>query len=1030
MLQPRDSDAHDSPTVALNHSRPSAGLTGLRDGHPTQFTDTPGAYPVVPGYEILGVLGSGGMGVVYKARQQSLDRLVALKMIRPDGVTDPALLARFQAEAAAVARLNHPNIVQVYEVGRCADQPFLCLEFVAGTTLEHWIDSKPHDPHTTADLVAQMADGLHHAHAHGIIHRDMKPANVLLDENTRPRITDFGIARFLEGDSQCKTRKGELLGTPAYMAPEQADRGAIQTTTDVYALGVILYEMLTGRPPFVAPTGLETIQLVLNAEPVPPRKLQPNLPVDLETITLKCLRKEPHQRYASAQELADDLRRWLAGAPILARPLSIWSRAVRWCRRNPLTATLSAALVGTVVGLGTLGIFWRAANEERRIEEARRTERANARREAAAQSLDEDLEKIAAALRDEDWAPAREAQGHAEGILEHRDVPEGYRERLDESRKALDLVAALSRVLAGTGRARGNKFDYASTDAEYRACLEPLGIQLNRPMEEWVATLRQSLVRGEIVRAVDRWAGLRSLLQDARGCRWLLELNNQLDADEWRQEARRELLDGERARLEARSRRVENEARTRDQLRLLGLLLEITGQTEEAKRLYRTAQTRYPTDFHCNHALGVLLMNENTRDAWAEALGCFRAALAIRPASAGVQVNAGVMLWRLDRKVEALEAYRRAAALQPNYAAAHFNQGVVLQALQRHDEAADCFQTAANLEPDNPSPLYRVALMRLKRDRLADMRSILQLIEDRGLYRFDEMQAILMEMDRRGLDEASLEDRARALRQDPENAGLHYDQGTVLHRLGRFPEAVSLLREAVRLDPRQPTHHCNLGLALLEVGEFNEGVESLCRGHALASADPKWPFPSAAWLVDAQTLARLQGLLENRPLDELLRDLTPKEVESLGRLLAIQKRYAPALAAYARALSRGAGTQTAWAPAVRWSAARAGLLAGLGAGTDPVPESERQALRAAALSWLHQELADLRQFLAQGGPERSRIVVGHLDACAHSHDSRDLRRLISRLPAAEQKIWRETLQQLEQLRLQSRQQIEISGPRP
>jgi WD40 repeat protein len=327
------------------------------------------AYPNIPGFEILGVLGWGGMGMVYRAHERSLNRLVALKMVHASAQADPQVLARLQVEAEAVARLQHPNIVQIYEVGQHGGSPFLVLELVAGPCLAQALSATPQPARWAAELVETLARAIHEAHALGVVHRDLTPANILLTPDERPKITDFGLAKLLVGGGDLRTQTGALLGTPSYMAPEQAAsrHQAIGAATDVYALGAILYEVLTGRPPFKAESPLETLRQVAADEPVAPSRLRPRLPRDLETITLKCLRKEPAQRYANAGALADDLRRFLEGRPILARRSSAPERAWRWCRRNRAVAGWMAtvALLLIVLAVGSFLAALRLRRAER-----------------------------------------------------------------------------------------------------------------------------------------------------------------------------------------------------------------------------------------------------------------------------------------------------------------------------------------------------------------------------------------------------------------------------------------------------------------------------------------------------------------------------------------------------------------------------------------------------------------------------------------------------------------------------------------
>jgi WD40 repeat protein len=312
----------------------------------------------VPGYEILGELGRGGMGVVYKARQTRLGRLVALKMILAGAHAGEADLARFRTEAEAIARLQHPHIVQIHEVGEQDGLPFFSLEFCPGGSLERKLNGTPLPPRVAAALVEKLARAMEAAHQKGVVHRDLKPANVLLAEDGTPKITDFGLARKLGEAGQTAT--GAVMGTPSYMAPEQASgqSNEIGPAADVYALGAILYECLTGRPPFRAATSLDTLLQVVSDEPVPPRRLQPTTPADLETVCLKCLQKERHRRYASAAALAEDLRRFQAGEVIAARPVGIAERGWKWVRRNPVVAgSVAAVAAALLLGAGVATLF-------------------------------------------------------------------------------------------------------------------------------------------------------------------------------------------------------------------------------------------------------------------------------------------------------------------------------------------------------------------------------------------------------------------------------------------------------------------------------------------------------------------------------------------------------------------------------------------------------------------------------------------------------------------------------------------------
>jgi WD40 repeat protein len=333
----------------------------------------------IPGYQLLERLGYGGMGVVYKARQLGLNRTVAIKMLLAGPHITAEHLERFRTEAATLARLQHPNIVQIHEVGEWQGRPYFAMEYVPGPSLAGRLDGLPQSQSYAVQLIEVLARAIHTVHRHGIIHRDLKPANILFTvdpweqsenrefrrlrsgESLTPKITDFGVAKDVTSTRDL-TQTGQAMGTPAYMAPEQAQGKANQVgpTTDVYALGAILYELLTGRAPFAAATSAEVFSRLLTEEPLSPARLVPKLARDLETICLKCLEKDPHQRYATALELAEDLHRYQVGRPIKARPIRFIERAWRWCRRQPLAAASLAGVVILLVALITTILIYDA----------------------------------------------------------------------------------------------------------------------------------------------------------------------------------------------------------------------------------------------------------------------------------------------------------------------------------------------------------------------------------------------------------------------------------------------------------------------------------------------------------------------------------------------------------------------------------------------------------------------------------------------------------------------------------------------
>jgi eukaryotic-like serine/threonine-protein kinase len=343
------------PSDAPELGCPRCLLESALNQHTTKSESLLGIVGELGDYELLEVVGRGGQGVVYRAHQKSLNRTVALKMIRVGSWATESHLKRFRREAEAAASLEHPGIVPIYEVGERDGSCYFSMRFVEGGQLDQVIKREPMSIRQAAELISKVARTVHYAHEHGILHRDIKPGNILLDAKGEPLLTDFGLARLVEAESTV-TRTKEVMGTPSYMAPEQAmgNNAAVSRATDVYGLGASLYQLLTGHPPFAGGTTYETIKLVLDTEPRQPRLLNPKIDRDLSTICLKCLEKDPKRRYSSALALAEDLEHWLKHEPIQARRTGLFTRGIKWVRRNPSTAVLVTVLVVFAIGSGVV----------------------------------------------------------------------------------------------------------------------------------------------------------------------------------------------------------------------------------------------------------------------------------------------------------------------------------------------------------------------------------------------------------------------------------------------------------------------------------------------------------------------------------------------------------------------------------------------------------------------------------------------------------------------------------------------------
>jgi tetratricopeptide (TPR) repeat protein len=559
------------------------------------------------GYEVLEELGRGGMGIVYLARKLALNRLCALKMIRAGGHAGPAALARFRSEAEAVARLRHPGIVQVYHVGEADTLPYIELEYLPGGGLDKRLDGTPWPAPAAAGLVEVLARAIAEAHRQGVVHRDLKPANILLDPEGRPKVADFGLAKFLDSDDG-PTRTQAILGTPCYMAPEQAggDSRAVGPTADAYALGAILYELVTGRPPFRAATALGTLAQIKESDPVPPSRIQPGLPRDIDTICLKCLEKAPARRYATADALAEDLRRFLAGETILARPASTREKAWAWARRRPASAT-AAAIVAAMVPIVLGGGLYYNAQLRAAVRQARSAQHAaDEQRNLALKAL----EQLVSTDREEPGrSPAARSLRRrqlATAVLVLGDLARGAEETAPDLNRAVahQKLGDIFRQVGQTAEARG-QYNRARTLAEGLAeparrdvateeCLRGAGFGLSMLELQAgqyriaidhlrrVVALSESIERAAPARDGARQARLEAYLQLGRAHAFAGDM---AEAKRWFQAmnelARRWVADGT-ADLQVKDLLSASD-------RKLGDVGKLTGDPEEARRNYLQA---------------------------------------------------------------------------------------------------------------------------------------------------------------------------------------------------------------------------------------------------------------------------------------------------------------------------------------------------------------------------------------------------------------------------------------------------------
>jgi serine/threonine protein kinase len=880
----------------------------------------------IAGYEILDVLGQGGMGIVYKARQPRLNRLVALKMILAGPHAGREHLARFQTEAKAVASLQHPNIVQIHEVGEYNGRHFLALEFVDGAPLDKILGGKPQDPYQSARLVATLAYAVQAAHDHGIIHRDLKPANILIQKvgattsgprrpaetvQTRllrkestlldphgsawgiPKITDFGLAKRME-EQDGNTVTGAIMGTPSYMAPEQATGKTDQVgpAVDVYALGAILYEMLTGRPPFAGVTPLDTLRQVQSQDPVPPTRLQPRLPRDLETICLKALQKEPRQRYSSAADLGQDLERFLAGEPIHARPVSLWIHAWKWAKRRPAAAALigvSVLAAFTVVAI----ILWsnaqlRASNV--RLEAARR--RAALNYERSRKAVDELLRAVSNELED---APLME--GTRRRLLEK--ALSFYEEFLREKGDDPGLQLELARTCGQVGDIYRFLGDLPKSREHYTRMFA-LAEELPGPLREspeFLSDLASAHVgRALVHKALDE---LEPAAADAREALRLQQQASELTGNSEESQAALArcyyFLGVVLAALPSAG--DEAEAAYREALRLQRTIADARAGFEERRQLARTlnnlglllARTKKPTEAfavfdEARQLQRQLVASPATRPAYRRELArtCNNIAVLLQsdprrlPEAEAAFAEVQELLQGLVRDFPGVPDYRNDLGM------CLANQAMLMRSLRRYDEALAFFTQALKVQRELVREFPETADYR---QRLA--RSLLSLGNyHRDLRRYGEAEGAYREA-------IAIYQALLAENRSPEylngSAMVHYglgrlnpdrlvplpsfsstDHSAVSLALGlldaesrmHLRRAVELQREATRLNPasaayRQDLNNYLLGLIQAHLAVLDHASAAQCAQELgeLRPEDPIQAFRAAYWLARCVSVA-------------------------------------------------------------------------------------------------------------------------------------------------------------------------------
>ncbi len=950
----------------------------------------PSSLPEVPGHDVESVLGRGGMGVVYKARHRRLNRPVAVKMMLAGGYAGPPELARFYREAEALAALGHPNIVQVHEVGDLDGLPYFTMEYVEGGSLALKLADTPLPTREAAALLATLAEAVQFAHQSGIVHRDLKPANVLLTTAGTPKIGDFGLARRLNGGPSV-TRTGTALGTPSYMAPEQArgDRGAAEPPTDTYALGAILYELLTGRPPFRAETAEETLRQVLSEDPVPPSRLNGMVPRDLETVCLKCLQKEPRFRYQSAGALARDLHRFLNGEAVAARPVGIFYRLSRRIRRRP--ALSAAVVIATLLTVALIGSgAWMISERSAAAREVEATQRAAA----------DDLREMAELLEKSSWPEARAAMERAKGRLGNINSPE-LRRLLGQGARDLDLAADLEeiRLLLSSGGGDPTTKSH-SPETMYSEAFQKYGIDLMVLDPALAATqIRNSPIRETLLAFLHDWL---YWISDANRVRvqTVVDLS---DDDSWRRSFRELIAMKIKDPGKTKALAIAPEAVEQPTVILSGLggALLANNQREETLTLLSEAQQRHPGDFWINYLLGHFWDQERPQ----RAVGYFRAAVAIRPSSDQAYLMLARALRDSGDADGSIAPYKQAIALNPDRVFVG-ELAKLLAPKGRLEELRVLWERLLERNPPEYAPWYGYAQLCLFLGHEGAYRRASKDLLDRFGNSTDwvvaertSLACLLLpdsgdELRRAG----DLADRAVAAGQkasEPGNPYLWFLKGLSEYRLGRPERAIPLLQASAPKLPDRAGPGLVLAMARYQSGSAKEARKTMAAAVRNYNWDKSWADHTSGWVSnvlrrEAERMilpdlpAFLEGTYQPQNNDERLAMLGVCQFE--GRWSKAARLYTEAFEADPK-LAEGQYAQD------HYAAACFAALAGSGSGKDGTHAGELECAhwRKQARDWLRADLASIEKLLGSNVPNSRQYVQSTLPRWAATSDLAGLR---------------------------------------
>jgi serine/threonine protein kinase/Flp pilus assembly protein TadD len=1060
-------------------------------------------------FRLLREVGRGGMGVVYEAEQISLGRRVALKVLPFASTLDSRHLQRFKNEAHAAAQLHHTNIVPVFATGCERGVHFYAMQYVEGQTLAQMIAdlrsriadlrkpvelpsgaNSPTGPYvpqsatcdlesamaltppvvgrstersaqtpayfrTVAHLGIQAAEALEHAHQLGIIHRDIKPGNLLIEQSPAPAndlplttyhspprlwVTDFGLAHV---QSQAGlTMTGDLLGTLRYMSPEQAlaQRVPVDQRTDIYSLGVTLYELLTLEPAFRGTDRQELLRQIAFEEPKAPRRLNRAVPPELDTIVGKAMEKNPADRYATAQEMADDLERYLKDEPIRARRPTLMQRARKWSRRHRHVVWSAAVCLIVAAAVLASAAGWlmrdRAAQREKVAGDVRAAlKEADTLRRQARPLIDNPYQWFVS------LAAARSALQRAEalaGPVEGLDpavlaeITETKKQLLADERDR-DFVARFEdiRMQATEVDVVGNRFKLAEAYARLKHAFEPYGIHPGAtPARAVVDLIRQRPlpIQHRLRVALLYWY-VFTRHPNQPDWEWYQAVATAGDVDPWWAQALAALNPGDWPKLKELLRNAPVERQPPALLILLATRLSPHLEPTKLELLGRV-QSANPGDFWANFEYALALAQAHPPRC-EEAIRYYSAAVALRPDNPGAHLNLGSALNDKGETSRAIAEFHKALILDPKLAAAHHNLALALEKKGLRDEAIAEYRAAFSLREDWAEAHCNLAQLLLRKGELQagieELRRGHELGSRRPDWRYPSAKRLLsahtifgVALAKQGkLDEAIAEYRkALTLNRKPgvgqkdleieALAEAHYNLANALEKKGLLDEAIAEYREVIRLGEDLAEAHCNLGQALLKKGQLEQAVQELRRGHELGSRRPDWRYPSAAWIRNAEQLIALDAKLP-KVLRGEVQPADAAERLALAWLCQMRKKlYATATRLYAEAFAAQRLLADDLKASHRYNAACAAALAGCGQGEDAatLPSAERARLRQQGLDWLRADLASHASSV-DGGPAEARAFAQVvMQRWQRNTDLAGVRgTALAKLPEAERQAW-------------------------